>query len=44
MTAADRAQATQAALVSAFNAAAERIEGMAKKLNQARPAAPARPG
>jgi cell division protein ZapA len=35
VTAADRAQVTQAALVSAFNAAAERIEGMAKKLNQA---------
>jgi cell division protein ZapA len=32
---ADRAQAAQAALVSAFSSAAERIEGMAKKLNQA---------
>jgi cell division protein ZapA len=33
-SAADRAQATQAALVTAFHAAAERIEGMTKKLNQ----------
>ena len=33
-TFADRAQATQAALVAAFAAAAERIEAMAKKLNQ----------
>jgi len=33
-TFADRAQATQAALVAAFTAAAERIEAMAKKLNQ----------
>jgi cell division protein ZapA len=30
----DRAQATQAALVAAFTSAAERIEGMARKLNQ----------
>ena len=30
---ADTAQATQAALIAAFNSAAERIEGMAKKLN-----------
>ena len=34
---AESAQATQAALVAAFTSAAERIEGMAKKLN-ARPA------
>jgi cell division protein ZapA len=33
--AADRAQAAQNAFVSAFDAAAERIESMAKKLNQA---------
>ena len=33
-TAAGRAQATQVALVAAFNSAAERIEAMAKKLNQ----------
>ena len=33
-TFADRAQATQAALVAAFTSAAERIEGVAKKLNQ----------
>ena len=32
--AADRAQATQAAVVSAFNSAAERLEGIAKRLNQ----------
>ena len=32
--AAERTQATQAALVAAFAAAAERIEDMAKKLNQ----------
>jgi cell division protein ZapA len=32
--ASQRAQATQAAIVSAFNSAAERIEGMAKKLGQ----------
>jgi cell division protein ZapA len=32
--AADREQATQAALVSAFNATAERIESVTKKLNQ----------
>jgi cell division protein ZapA len=31
---AERDQATQAAIVAAFNAASERIEGMAKKLNQ----------
>jgi cell division protein ZapA len=30
---ADKAQAMQAALVAAFSSAAERIEGMAKKLN-----------
>jgi cell division protein ZapA len=30
----DRAQATQAALVVAFNAAAERLERVAKRLNQ----------
>ncbi len=35
--AADRAQATQAAVVAAFNSAAERIEGIAEKLNQSRP-------
>jgi cell division protein ZapA len=32
--AADHAQATQSALVAAFTSAAERIEGMAKKLSQ----------
>ncbi len=32
--AAERTQATQAALVAAFTSAAERIEGMAKKLGQ----------
>jgi cell division protein ZapA len=32
--ASDRTQATQIALVSAFNAAAARIEGLTKKLNQ----------
>ena len=31
---ADRNQATQAAVAEAFNAAAERLEGVAKKLNQ----------
>ncbi len=35
--AAERAQATQAALIAAFTSAAERIEGMAKKLNQPPP-------
>ncbi len=29
----DHAQATQAAVIAAFNAAAERLEGIAKKLN-----------
>lgn len=32
--ASDRTQATQAAIVAAFNAAAERLESIAKKLNQ----------
>ena len=31
---ADRMQATHAAIVAAFNSAAERIEGIARKLNQ----------
>jgi cell division protein ZapA len=31
---ADRNQATQAAVAAAFNAAAERLEGVARKLNQ----------
>ena len=31
---ADRDQATQAAMAAAFNAAAERLEGVARKLNQ----------
>src|SRR5262245_25515773 len=31
----EKAQATQAALIAAFTSAAERIEGMAKKLNSA---------
>src|SRR5438105_5872780 len=31
---ADRVKMTQAAIVAAFNSAAERIEGLAKKLNQ----------
>jgi len=30
----DRTQATNAAIIAAFNAAAERIEGLARKLNQ----------
>jgi cell division protein ZapA len=34
VTASDRASSTQAALVAAFSSAAERIEEMAKKLNQ----------
>ncbi len=34
MIAADRAEATQAALIAAFNSAAARIEGLAKTLNQ----------
>jgi len=34
---AEKAQATQAALIAAFTSAAERIEGMAKKLNQPPP-------
>ena len=34
-TSAEKAQATQAALIAAFTSAAERIEGMAKKLNAA---------
>src|SRR3954469_20803580 len=33
-TASQHAQATEAAIVAAFNSAAERIEGMAKKLSQ----------
>ena len=33
--AAERAQATQAAVIAAFHAAAQRIEGISKKLNQA---------
>jgi cell division protein ZapA len=36
VTATDRAKATQAALSAALNSAAERIEGMAKRLNQTR--------
>jgi cell division protein ZapA len=32
--AADRSQATQAALIAAFNSAAARIEGLTRKLNQ----------
>jgi hypothetical protein len=32
--AAERTEATQAAIVAAFTAAAERIEGMARKLSQ----------
>lgn len=34
VAASDRSQATQAALVHAFNSAAERIEGLTRKLNQ----------
>jgi len=34
---AERVQATQTALIAAFTSAAERIEGMAKKLNQPLP-------
>ena len=34
VVAADRAQATNAAIVAAFNAAAERIENIARRLNQ----------
>ena len=37
VAAADRAQATQAALIAAFSSAAERIESMAKRLNQTAP-------
>ena len=36
VTAADRAKATQAALSAALNSAAERIEGMTKRINQTR--------
>ena len=36
VTATDRAQASQAALSAALNSAAERIEGMTKRLNQTR--------
>ena len=39
VVAAERNEATQAAIVAAFNSAAERIEGMAKKLNQSGAAA-----
>ena len=35
VAAADRSSAKEASLVAAFNTAAERIEGLAKKLNQA---------
>lgn len=34
VVAADRSQATQAAIVAAFNAAAERIENITRRLNQ----------
>lgn len=34
---AERVQATQTALIAAFTSAAERIEGMARKLNQPQP-------
>ena len=34
VTSSDRNQATQAAVAAAFNAAAERLEGVARKLNQ----------
>jgi cell division protein ZapA len=34
VAAADTTRMTQAAIVAAFNSAAERIEGIAKKLNQ----------
>jgi cell division protein ZapA len=37
VAAADRTQATQAALIAAFTSAAERIESMAKRLNQTAP-------
>jgi len=36
VTVADRAKATQAALSAALNSAAERIEGMTKRINQTR--------
>jgi cell division protein ZapA len=36
---ADRAQATQAAVAAALNAAAERIENITKRLNQSKPEA-----
>ena len=36
VTATDRAKATQAALSAALNSAAERIEGMTKRINQTR--------
>ena len=34
VAAADRSKVTQAALVTAFNSAAERLEGLSRKLNQ----------
>lgn len=37
LVAAGQMQATQAAIVGAFNSAAERIEAIARKLNRARP-------
>jgi cell division protein ZapA len=42
--AADRAKGTEKAIAAAFNAAAERIEALAKALDSREPAAPAGPG
>lgn len=42
--AADRAEATESAIVAAFNAAAERIENVAHRLNQVPPSGDAAPG
>jgi cell division protein ZapA len=39
MASADRAKATQSAITAALNAAAERIEGITRRLNQTVPAA-----
>jgi cell division protein ZapA len=43
-TAADHAQATESAIVAAFNAAAERIERVAHRLNQDPPGGTVAPG
>jgi cell division protein ZapA len=43
-SAADRAHATESAIVAAFNAAAERIENVAERLNQVPPTGDGVPG